>query len=67
MSEPKDFKVEASGTTVLLVEMNGKTYEIKLAPLVMSVVDVGHTNPIDGTPVFQVISQLVTQVAERKQ
>ena len=40
----------------------GVKYDLSMAIMVLRVLDQGIVNPLDGLPIFQVVSQIVMQV-----
>jgi hypothetical protein len=64
---PVPFEQEGSPgkTTVVVTMQDGQKFEIQLALVVLGVADQGMANPLDGMPMFQVASQVVTRVSRR--
>jgi hypothetical protein len=61
-----EFKVEqAPATVVLITGADGQQYEMRAAIMVQAVVDTGQVNPLDGLPVFNVVSQVLAQLQKR--
>jgi hypothetical protein len=67
MPGPAQYVVEAAPSTTLVVTLeNGNRYEVKMAMVVQAVFDTGQTNPLDGMPLLQIVSQVVTQTQQRQ-
>jgi hypothetical protein len=65
MGRPGPVKFEAKprkNVTVSVTAQDGQKYEIEMALIVQGVIDTGQENPLDGLPMFQIASQIVTQV-----
>ena len=59
---PVPFEVKETPSSVIVVTApDGKKYEIRFAMMVLGVSDQGVTNPLDGLPIFNFASQIVTQ------
>jgi hypothetical protein len=57
------FEIKEQAPLVMEVTaQDGKKYDVKLAIMVGAVIDQGSINPLDGTPLLQIMSQIVTQV-----
>ena len=63
MPGPVAYEVEnAPATVVVITGLDGQRYEARIALLVMGAVDTGLVNPLDGLPVFNLVTQALTQV-----
>ena len=65
MGRPGPVKFAAKpekNVTVSVTTQDGQKYQIDIAIVVQGVMDTGQENPLDGMPMFQIASQLVTQV-----
>jgi len=61
-----EFKVEqAPATVVAITGADGQVYELRVAVMIQAVVDTGQTNPLDGLPLFNVVSQVMSQLQKR--
>jgi len=68
MGRPGPVKFEAKperNITVSVTAQDGQKYQIEMALIVQGVVDTGQDNPLDGLPMFQIASQIVTQVKRK--
>jgi hypothetical protein len=62
MQNPVTFEVDQSvPTTLTVTASDGKRYEVKMAMLVQAVVETGQVNPLDQMPIFNVVSQVLSQ------
>jgi hypothetical protein len=59
---PFESKEPPAKTTVLVTAQDGQKFELQVAVIVLGVADQGMTNPLDGMPIFQIASQIVTRV-----
>jgi len=60
---PLQFKQTSDPITDLTVTMSdGAKYDVKIAIVVQAVIDSGMTNPIDKTPILNVVTQTVMQI-----
>lgn len=61
------FTVDAPGTpaTITFTKGDGTKWEMKFTMVVMTILDTGMTNPLDGTPMLNVQAQTVAQIGRK--
>ena len=63
---PLEFTVDdAPATLVTVTTPDGAKYVVKMATMVVGVQDTGVKNHLDGTPIFNIEAQVVTQTAPK--
>ena len=66
MSDPLEFTPKESAQGLVVVTTaDGQRYEVRLAMVVTAVSDTGHRNPLDGLPMFQITTQIVSQITRK--
>jgi hypothetical protein len=60
------FTVQSNPPTVLTVTTpDGREFELRLANIVVTVIDTGLVNPLDNTPVLSVQAQTAMQISRK--